>query len=270
MRRTPVVLIHGPWLHVSSWDPWAARLADRGFAVSVPGWPGEPSTVAEARRRPEQLQGLGLDALMGHYEHIVRSFDHPPVLIGHSVGGLIAQHLLGANLGRAAVAIASAPIDGAPSAYSKDGPDFLTGDEWPGQDGLVPLPAERFRQVFANAVSDHETARILERYVVSSPHRLLSELGDRDASRHRGATTDVGNTSRGPLLLISGQDDRIVADSVTRAVYKLYGDSVAVSNLKQFADRGHSLVVDSGWRAVADYVVGWLADNGIGPEVPED
>jgi hypothetical protein len=61
-----------------------------------------------------------------------------------------------------------------------------------------------------------------------------------------------------------------VTDSVTRAVYKLYGESVAVSNLKQFADRGHSLVVDRGWRAVADYVLGWLANNGIRSELPED
>jgi pimeloyl-ACP methyl ester carboxylesterase len=245
-------------------------LTARGFEVSVPGWPAEPVTVGQARREPGWLRELGLEALTDHYEHVVRSFDHPPVLIGHSVGGLVAQHLLGANLGRAAVAIASAPIDGVPSAYSKHGPDFLTGDEWPGQDGLVPMPAERFRQVFANAVSDDESARILERYVVSSPHRLLSELGYSGAGRHRRATVDVGNTIRGPLLLISGQDDRIVPDSVTRAVYKLYGDSVAVSNLKQFADRGHSLVVDSGWRAVADHVLGWLADNGIGSDVPED
>jgi non-heme chloroperoxidase len=270
VNRTPVVLIHGAWLHRSSWDSWAELLAAQGFEVSVPGWPAEPATVGQARREPGWLRELGLDALTDHYERVVRSFDRPPVLIGHSVGGLIAQHLLDANLGRAAVAIASAPIDGVPAACPNNGPDVLAGDERPGQDGLVPLRAERFRQVFANAVGDDEGARIFERYVVSSPHRLLSELADRGADRHRGASANVRNTSRGPLLLISGQDDRIVADSVTRAVYKLYGDSVAVSNLKQFADRGHSLVVDSGWRAVADYVLGWLANNGIRPARRED
>ena len=271
MNPTPVVLIHGAWLHVSSWESWAALFADRGFTVSVPGWPAEPVTVGEARREAGWLRGLGLDALTDHYERIVRSFDHPPVLIGHSVGGLIAQHLIGANLGRAAVAIAPAPLSGIRPAYSGAGLDALVDSvDEPGGDGLVSLPADQFRRVVANAVSAEEAARIFERYVVSTPTRLLTELGGHGADRHPRAGANVGNTDRGPLLLISGQEDRIVADSVTRAVYKLYGDSVAVSNLKQFADRGHSLVVDAGWRTVADYVLCWLADHGIHPEQPAD
>lgn len=251
MNRTPVVLIHGALLHVSSWDSWAALFTAQGFEVSVPGWPGEPVTVDEARRESGWL-GLGLDALTEHYERIVRSYDHPPVLIGHSVGGLVAQHLIGTNLGRAAVAIAPAPLNSA-------APHSI--------DGSMPPRPELFRQVFANAVTAEDAARILERYLVSSPHRLLTDLS---TARHPRATADVGNPARGPLLLISGQEDRIVADSVTRAVYKLYGDSVATTDLKQFADRGHSLVVDDGWRAVADYVLGWLTDHGIRAERPAE
>lgn len=53
-------------------------------------------------------------------------------------------------------------------------------------------------------------------------------------------------------------------DVVTRAAYKLYGDSTAVTELKQYADRGHSLVVDNGWREIADDVLGWLARQRIG------
>lgn len=269
MNRTPVVLIHGAWLHVSSWDAWAGRFADRGFSVSVPGWPGEPASVDEARRRPGRLRGLGLDALTDHYARIVRSFDVPPVLIGHSVGGLVAQHLLGANLGRAAVAIAPAPINGIRPTASPARPAALAAGDPAAGDGLVPLPPEQFRQVFANAVGSAESAAIFERYAVMSPRRLLTDLGCEGGRRHPRAFADVGNTDRGPLLLVSGQEDRMVADSVTRAVYRLYGDSVAVSGLKQFADRGHSLVVDSGWRAVADHVLGWLARHGIHAEEPD-
>jgi alpha-beta hydrolase superfamily lysophospholipase len=270
VSRTPVVLIHGAWLHVSSWDPWAARLTDRGFRVSVPGWPGEPATVSQARREPGFLRELGLDALIEHYEHIVRSFDDPPVLIGHSVGGLIAQHLIGANLGRAAVAIAAAPVNDVAHALPTAGFAPSACDEQPGGDGLVTLPPERFRQIFANAVGETDAARIFERYVVGSPRRLLADLEGRGAAGHLKATADIGNRTRGPLLLISGQEDQIVSDSVTRMVYKLYGDSAAVSSLKQFADRGHSLVVDSGWLAVADYVLDWLARHGIHAELPDD
>ncbi|MCW2718138.1 MAG: hypothetical protein JWR81_1960, partial [Pseudonocardia sp.] len=45
--------------------------------------------------------------------------------------------------------------------------------------------------------------------------------------------------------------------------FKQYRDSVAVTELQQFETRGHSLTVDSGWREVADAVLGWLKTNGI-------
>ncbi|MFB7511271.1 hypothetical protein ACFC0P_49335, partial [Streptomyces broussonetiae] len=48
-------------------------------------------------------------------------------------------------------------------------------------------------------------------------------------------------------------------------VYKQYGDSTAVTDLKQFADRAHSFVIDGGWRHVADYVLGRLDERGLRP-----
>ncbi|MBU3870175.1 alpha/beta hydrolase, partial [Streptomyces sp. 4503] len=98
---------------------------------------------------------------------------------------------------------------------------------------------------------------------VPTPRRLLADLGCAGAVRSPHAVADIANTGRGPLLLLSGQEDRLIPDSVTRTVYKQYGDSTAVTDLKQFADRGHSLVIDNGWRFVADYVLGWLDERGI-------
>ncbi|MGW1029975.1 hypothetical protein ACWD4J_41035 [Streptomyces sp. NPDC002577] len=74
MNRTPVVFIHGAWLHALSWESWADRFAGRGFLTCAPGWPGETHTV-DARTSPEVLGGVGLDALTDRYAGIARSFD---------------------------------------------------------------------------------------------------------------------------------------------------------------------------------------------------
>lgn len=230
---------------MSSWEGWTERFAAHGYDVHVPA---EPPGV------------FGLEELTARYEKTVRSQDRPPVLIGHSVGGLIARQLLDAGLGRAAVAIAPLPPL-VPLSSDKAGTQ---------SEGYTQLLQPLFRHTIANAVGEEEAAQLYARYVVPAPRRLLIDLGLDDSMRSGGdmamATGEgvvVDAATRGPLLLISGQEDRMVTDAVTRATYKLYGDSTAVTDLKQFADRGHSLVFDSGWPAVADYVLAWLAANGI-------
>jgi len=80
---------------------------------------------------------------------------------------------------------------------------------------------------------------------------------------HSQAKINTDNTSRGPLLLISGLEDHTVPDVVTRSTLKQYRDSTAITELKQFEGRGHSLTVDSGWPDVADAVLDWLKSNGL-------
>ncbi|MFF7777767.1 alpha/beta hydrolase [Streptomyces tanashiensis] len=258
MDRTPVVFIHGAWLHALSWECWAERFAGRGFLALAPGWP-ERGPAAGKSTAPEP-GGVGLDALTDHYAGIARSFDVAPVIIGHSVGGLVAQHLIGADVGRAAVAIAPAPVNGLALPDSAARLWTPPGAAEP----LVSLTPRQFRHALANTVDASESDRLFERYATPAPRRLLADVAvTAGAPPPASAMADTANAGRGPLLLISGQEDRLVPDSVTRAVYKQYGDCAAVTDLKQFADRGHSLVLDSGWRSVADHVLTWLDDHGI-------
>src|SRR5271163_5023322 len=102
---TPVVFIHGLWLHATSWNPWLELFRAAGYKPIAPGWPGEPATVQEARANPDSVADKGIDDVATHFTEIIKSLTSPPILIGHSFGGLITEKLLGQDIGIAGVAI---------------------------------------------------------------------------------------------------------------------------------------------------------------------
>ncbi|MBB2947138.1 pimeloyl-ACP methyl ester carboxylesterase [Actinoplanes lutulentus] len=256
---TPVVFIHGLWLHASSWQPWSDLFAERGYDPIAPGWPGEPETVAAARSNPEAVAGFGIDDVTNHYAAIIRGLPTPPVIIGHSFGGLITQKLLGLGLGAAGIAIDPAQIKGVkPLPFAQLRSAFPVLSNPANRRKAVSLTLPQFRYGFGNAIPAAESDELFEKWTIPSPGRPLFEGALANFQKDSAAAVNTGNTTRGPLLLISGQQDHTVPDVVTRAAYKLYGDTAATTDLKQFPDRGHSLTVDSGWRGVADYALEWL------------
>jgi pimeloyl-ACP methyl ester carboxylesterase len=181
------------------------------------------------------------------------------VIIGHSFGGLIAQKLLGRNLGAAAVAIDPAQIRGVrvlPPAQLRASGAVLGNPA--NAKRSVSLSAAQFRYGFGNALSRDESDLLHEKWTIPSPGKPLFEAATANFVAHSPAAVDTRNARRGPLLLISGGKDHTVPDSVTRSTFKQYRHSSAVTELKQFPDRGHSLVIDNGWREVADAALDWL------------
>src|SRR5690349_15587168 len=112
VERTPVVFIHGLWLHASSWTPWLDLFAEAGYAPIAPGWPGEPDTVEAARANPGAVADTSIDDAVAHYAKIISGLPAAPIIIGHSFGGMLAEKLLGEGIGAAAVAIDPAQIKG--------------------------------------------------------------------------------------------------------------------------------------------------------------
>jgi alpha-beta hydrolase superfamily lysophospholipase len=264
MSPTPVVFIHGLWLHATSWSPWLELFREAGYNPIAPGWPGEPGTVAEAREHPEYVANIGINDITGHYADIIDGLDQPPVIIGHSYGGLIAEKLLGQGVGTAAVAIDPAQIKGVLPLPLAQIRAALPGLGNPTNlHKAVSLSQKEFRFGFGNAVSEEESNALYEKWTIPSPARPVFQAAAANFVMHSQAKVNTANETRGPLLLISGLEDHTVPDVVTRSTLKQYRDSAAVTELKQFEGRGHSLTIDSGWKQVADDIQDWLKEKGL-------
>src|SRR5712691_2991488 len=107
-QKPAIVLIHGMWMTPLSWEHWIDHYTDRGHHVLAPAWPGLDAEPEELRRDPSPLRGLGIAEIVDHYDKIIRGLDRPPIIIGHSFGGLHTQLLLNRGLGAAGVALSTA------------------------------------------------------------------------------------------------------------------------------------------------------------------
>ena len=261
---TPVVFVHGLWLHGDSWGPWVDLFREAGYAPTAPGWPGDGSTVAETRDQPDAVAGHGIDDIVEHYAEVIGTLAAKPIVIGHSFGGLVVQRLLDQDLAAAAVAIDPAPIKGVvylPPSALRVASVALKNPLNRGR--AVALNAQQFRYGFGNAISAAESAELFERWTIPSPGRPLFEAAAANLSLRSPARVDTRNAERGPLLITAGGRDHTVPATVSRATFKLYGKSPALTDLKEFPDRGHSLALDSGWREVADAVLAWLKEHSL-------
>jgi pimeloyl-ACP methyl ester carboxylesterase len=237
---------------------------DAGYEPQAPGWPGDGDTVEASRANPDAIADHGIDEVVAHFSEIIEQLPWAPILVGHSFGGMIAQKLLGQDRAVAAIAIDAAQIKGVLpvplSALRATLPVFKNPAN---RHRAVSLSAEQFRFAFANAVPQEESNEIYERWTIPAPGRPLFEAAAANFSPHSPAKVATDNQTRGPLLLIASGEDRTVPESVTRATLKQYRHSAAVTDIMTFADRSHSLTVDSGWREVADSCLTWLKEQSL-------
>jgi non-heme chloroperoxidase len=261
---TPVVFVHGLWLHADSWGAWVDLFRERGYAPIAPGWPGDGETVADTREHPERVAPYGLAEIIAHYEQAIGELDRKPILIGHSFGGLIVQRLLGQDLAAVAVAIDPAPIKGVlylpPSALRVASVALRNPAN---RNRAVSLSEEQFRYAFGNALSVFESRELFETWAIPSPGKPLFEAALANVVPGSPAKVDTANATRGPLLLTAGGHDHTVPPAIVKQTFDKYKGSPAVTELKEFADRGHSLALDAGWREVADAVLDWLAAQSL-------
>jgi pimeloyl-ACP methyl ester carboxylesterase len=212
-----MVLIHGAWLASNSWEHFAGYFTDRGYDVIAPEWPRKHDDVADQRADPEELAGLGVKEIVDHYDAIVRAMSEPPVLVGHSFGGLFVEMLLDRGLGAAGVALDPAAPKGVlrvePSQLKAAGPALNHPLH---RHGVVPLDFEEFRYAFVNTWDEEAARDAYDRYAVPETARILFQGGLANFALHPATRIDFHKADRAPLLITAGEKDNTVPPASRR------------------------------------------------------
>jgi pimeloyl-ACP methyl ester carboxylesterase len=254
-----VVLIHGMWMTPHSWDDWVHHYEARGVKAVAPGWPGVKDPE-ETRRDPSALRGLRLTQIVDHYEQVIRGLDRPPIIIGHSFGGLTTQLLLNRGLGAAGVAIGTAPPKGIlvlPLSTLRSGFPALKNPF--DRDGLCPLSVQQFQYRFTNTLGEADSKRIYdEQYIPGSNRPFFDALSS-------PASVESGMATRPPLLLIAGSLDHISPISLNQKVLSLQSKAPSATDLKTYNGRTHFMAGMDGWEEIADAALNWALEHQRAP-----
>jgi non-heme chloroperoxidase len=257
--RTPAVFVHGLWLLPNSWDRWAAMVEEAGFSAVSPGWPDDPETVEEAEAHPEVFARKSVGQIADHVDGIIRRLDKKPAVLGHSFGGLLAQIIAGRGLAAVTVAMDPAPFRGVlplPISALRSASPVLSNPA--NRKRAVPLTFDQFRYAFANAVDEQEAKELYEAYSVPGSGLPIFQAASANFNPWTEAKVDTRNPDRGPLQIIVGEQDHTVPPAIAKAAYKRQRRNVGVTEYIELPGRGHSLVIDNGWRDVADTALAFV------------
>jgi pimeloyl-ACP methyl ester carboxylesterase len=256
-----IVLIHGMWMTPLSWEAWVNHYTDRGHRVLAPAWPGLDQDPAELRRDPSPLRGIDITNVVDHYEKIIRGLDRPPIIIGHSFGGLFAQLLLDRGLGAAGVALST----GAPKGVLKL-PLSTLRSAWPALGNPAnlkketPLTPKQFHWCFTNALSRDESDQVYGRYYIPGSARPFFQAGFANFNPNAKTKVNYRNPARAPLLLVTGTEDRICPPSVNESNFKQQRKAPSATEHKEYPGRSHWPGQD-GWEELADYMLNWTTKH---------
>jgi non-heme chloroperoxidase len=218
----------------------------------APGWPDDPETVEEAKAHPEVFARKGVGDIADHFEEVIGGLDRKPAVIGHSFGGLLTEILAGRGVAAVSVAISPAPFRGVlPLPISALRVSSVVLGNPANYNRAVPLTYEQFRYGFANAVGEDEAKELYETYSVPGPGEPLFQAATANFNPWTEAKVNTKNPDRGPMLVITADQDHTVPPAIAKASFKKQLRNDAVTEIAHIDGRGHSLTIDAGWRDVA-------------------
>ncbi|HTF19420.1 MAG TPA: alpha/beta hydrolase [Chryseolinea sp.] len=255
LKPRNVVFITGAFVTHQGWDHWKAYFEEHGYKTIAPPWPYKdlaPELLRDRQPYDTDLAELTLDELIDHYSGIVQSLPEKPIVVGHSLGGLITQILVNRGLAAAGVAIHSVPPLGVfPYEFS-----FLRAG-WKAL-GLFTtirktylMSFKDWQYAFVNGMPLKEQQRAYIENVIPESKRVA-----------RGGLTRAAKVNwekpHAPLLLTSGDKDTIIPAHLNLRNFKRYPQDGSIIEYKEFPGRNHFVLGQPTWKEDADYILSWL------------
>jgi pimeloyl-ACP methyl ester carboxylesterase len=260
-----IVLIHGFWVTPRSWENWITYYEARGYRVIAPAYPGFEVEVEALNADPAPIEAVTVPQIMEKLEAVVSELDSPPILMGHSAGGVFTQILLDRGYGAAGVVLNSAPTEGVkPVPLSQVRASFPVLKNPANRHKAVGLTPEQWHYTFANTFTEEDSLALYERYHIPASGQIF--WGSALANIHPGhddTYVNYRNDDRAPLLFISGGEDHLMPPRIQRSNAKHY-KSDTITEVVVYDGRAHLLLAQDGWEEIADYALKWALENSKG------
>ena len=258
-KKRPILFITGAFVGNNCWDEWISYFCAKGYSCSAPPWPHKDASPAELRsRQPDpDIASIRLAPLTDYYAEIANRFTEKPILIGHSIGGLMVQLLLQRDLGTAGVAIH--PV--APQGLLTFELSFYKSTWHPlglftDSDESYLMSFEDWQYIFTNGMPYEAQREAYDKFVVPESKKVsrdgLTEAAHIDFAKYHP-----------PLLITSGSTDHIIPASLNHTNYLKYKDSRSITDYKEFEGRNHFVLGQPTWREDAEYILNWLENTTV-------
>jgi pimeloyl-ACP methyl ester carboxylesterase len=262
MAPNTIVLIHGFWVTPRSWEDWIARYEAKGFTVYAPPYPGFEVEVEALNADPTPIEQLTVEGVIETMESVVKDLDEPPIIMGHSAGGVFTQILLDKGYGASAVAINSAPTEGVkriPLSQAKATFPVLKNPA--NRHKAVGFTFEQWQYAFTNGFPEERQRELFERYHIPASGNVfwssaLANIHPGEDDTH----VDYHNDDRAPLLFLSGEDDHLMPPSIQASNAKHYKSDETLTEVKVFPGP-HLMPSGPGWEDIADYALDWALEH---------
>jgi len=254
-----IVFVTGAFVTHLGWKPWQAYFESKGYKTYAPAWPHKEGTAKEVRdRKPNDLPlaKLHLKDVVSHYAKFIEALPEKPVLIGHSLGGLMTQILLNRGLAAGAVVLHSVPALGViPYEWSFLKAGTASLGLFTSLDKTYMMSFKKWQYAFVNGMKPEDQKAAYEANTIPESKR---------AARGGLSGTAKINFKKAhePLLFIAGSTDHIIPASLNKRNYKKYKKNKgSVTDFKEFEGNNHFVVGLPNWQQTAEYAYDWIQQH---------